>query len=299
MRVLALAALLTSMAPAAAIAADPPADPAAGKPAAETKTEPPTKASFPSSGETYGPGDAVIPQVCIPEFTTAKPKDETTPIAKWSAPPDGHAKLLGPDGKEDPAYNAKKRKPGKVVFWVDTKPESDGTLQGHFVMSEHWYNLKGQVADCSGGTQGVKLNTKYFINTGVLDTYGTGRRGITYGALTIPYKWHGNDHSIDAAPTIGAFVGGYIANPGVAIALVFSGGIGTVPVPTTKDGQPATDLKTSVSIAAGPVVTLTRGQRFQLGLLVGTDWVGAAARADYKYNGKLWVALSLGVELTK
>jgi len=229
--------------------------------------------------------------MCIPEFTIVKDGEKEK---KYSAPGRGHARLKGAS-KDD--------KPGTAVFWVDTKRESDGFIQGHFVKHRTVLGVsreeeEGQLEDC-GGEEGVTLNKKYYVNSDALNTYAITRAGLTYGALTIPYKWHGSDHSFDAAPTVGAFVGFYLGRPGADAALVISAGLGSVSVPTMKNGQAANDLKASLSLALGPVITLTRGQRFQLGILLGTDWVTSAAKADYKYNGKLWAALSLGVDLTK
>jgi hypothetical protein len=251
-------------------------------------------AAFPSSGSTLGPGDRLIAQECIPEFTLPQSSS-----IKYEMPP------------KDSNYT--------TTFWVDTHPDATGNVAGHFVQAKtssvltlwHLFGLFDKTlpdsdphhtpSPCSppGTVHGpVDAKRQYFVNANTLDSYATQMAGAVYGALTIPYKYHFSGGSIAAAPTVAAFVGAHVANPGVDVAMIVAGGLGSVTVPTTTaTGQASSDLKTSISLAIGPVITLSKGQKFQIGLLMGSDWTGKSAPV-YQYNGKLWAALSLGVALT-
>ncbi len=128
-----------------------------------------------------------------------------------------------------------------------------------------------------------------------------GRRvGINYGPIIIPYKFHFSDHSLTGTPTLGAYAGYTYSTPGKSVSLILSGGLATINGDAQKDSdgkaENDTSTKTGLTGATGVVFTLDKGKRFQLGILVGADWLGDDS--NYKYNKKPWMAISFGTDLT-
>jgi hypothetical protein len=241
--------------------------------------------TFPSSGQTFGPGDAFKPQECIKEFVLSEPTNDALNPTKYAVPP----------------YQ-------NITFWVDSQPDAKGYVAGHFVqykgglgflgIPEKSTNVVTDKQGFCGGAELIKLNQRYLVNTGDLATYGKAQFGVTYGALTIPYKFHPSDGTLSAAPTVAPFAGWYVGSPGIQLAAILTAGLGSVPVSVTTNGGTSSVLKTCASVGGGFVVTLSKASRFQIGLLAGSDWAGSTTPA-YKYNGKIWLALSFGVDLTK
>jgi len=157
-------------------------------------------------------------------------------------------------------------------------------------------------ADKSGGDSTTAMlvsnNTEYTTTVTQLSHYGLYREGLTWGALTIPYKYEFHDHSFQAKPTIAAY-GGYESwLAGASVAGVVALGIGASSqstTPSTGSGTSPTNSSSGGTLALytiGTGLMFTFGGSFKGGLLVGRDYAGSTA--GYKYEGRTWMALSLG-----
>jgi hypothetical protein len=164
----------------------------------------------------------------------------------------------------------------------------------------------GDESDNSSGTQAKSTaeaavaRTEYSVSATDLQRYGSVRSGFTWGALVIPYKFETSDHSFQAVPTTAAYVGYEGWWPGVSVAHVIAAGLGAsgsaqqtsssgnLSSPTSSTSSGGTHA--SYTLAVGEMATL--GGAFKAGVLVGWDWQGS--NSGFKYEGKTWVAISVG-----
>jgi hypothetical protein len=125
------------------------------------------------------------------------------------------------------------------------------------------------------------------------------RFGLTYGVLTVPFKYHVTGaKAFTGSASVGPYAGYRTDNEGLGYGLSFIGFLGAsnIAVPQNSNGSGSTASTNStqnlfgVSYGLGVVATLKTN--FQLGLVVGADRVNA--NANYEYNGKPWVAAELG-----
>lgn len=146
--------------------------------------------------------------------------------------------------------------------------------------------------------QPIKCNTEYEVKEEVFKTHAINAAGVEYGILVVPYKFHFSDDSLTPGGTVGAYVGAHFSPfSGETASFVISAGLGAVSVTSTSSNGPATSrTEAALTIALGPVFTLTKSGSFQFGILVGTDLT--ANSSGYRYNGKPWLALSFGSNLT-
>jgi len=231
-----------------------------------------TKDQIASSGTAPGPGDRKILDTYMSGFRMA-------------------------DVADSPEYYAS---PGSKL-WVDSHVDNKGNVIVHF--AENWTNPKvgSEVVNpdyskqCTGGL--VKPGVKYSIKAIELQDTAALSRGADYGLLVVPYKFHISDHSLSGAATVGGYAGMQIASPGVAISLVGAAGVGVVPVTTVQNGTSTTNNAASFTVAGGTIISLTKAGLFQIGILCGLDWAGKGSQ--YKHEGKPWIALSFGTNLTK
>jgi hypothetical protein len=144
----------------------------------------------------------------------------------------------------------------------------------------------------------AEVGPEYEVDITELSGYGRHQFGWTYGALIVPYKFHTSDKSFASNATVAGFAGYNLGYNAIQFTPVLSAGISTVSVSSTNDkNETVTDNKASASAAVGVVFTFTRTGRFQAGILTGWDWAGE--NSGYNYNGKPWIAISFGLDLTK
>lgn len=140
----------------------------------------------------------------------------------------------------------------------------------------------------------VAMGEVVALAPGTLDTHHE-RRGWTYGALAVPYKYQlrGNREQAGAA-ALGGYIGGRFWWSGVSNQLIGFVGLTKVDVPTIKDGKPTTDQIAGVSYGVGMLTTI-KGT-FQAGIVLGLDHVSKSA--GYAYNDKPWISVSFGHTFT-
>ena len=125
--------------------------------------------------------------------------------------------------------------------------------------------------------------------------------GYQFGVLVAPYKFHFSDDSTTPSATIGGYFGFQFGSPSVTVTPVFSVGLGAVTEtdpPEAVEGEEQTEgTLATLSAATGVLFTIRKAGGFTVGLLFGSDWTGQKER--YRYDGKLWAAISLGMAITK
>ncbi|HWZ63632.1 MAG TPA: hypothetical protein VNX02_11460 [Steroidobacteraceae bacterium] len=146
----------------------------------------------------------------------------------------------------------------------------------------------------------VAAGTEYTVSAQDLQKYGSVRAGFTWGAMVIPYKFETSDHSFQAVPTAAGYVGYEGWWPGVSLAHVLALGGGASsstqnapsgsPPPASGGSNSSSGTHATYTIALGEMATL--GGSFKAGVLVGRDYQGA--NTGFKYEGKTWVAVSVG-----
>ncbi len=238
-------------------------------------------ADIPSSGLELGTGDEVKLVVDVPDL---KSIDENNTL--YCAPA---GTLLRISNTTDD---------GGKNFYVSVEKLPKSATPGFF--SSTSTTNAAEAAHCKVSTESaVQPGVQYLVPKAALDKHDYSASGLEYGLLLTPYKFHIADRSLTTSATIGPYVGFHaFTSPGSTVSEVFSVGLGTVEVPgADSSGQPTTDNKLSLSAATGYVVTLTKSGRFQAAFLLGIDWAGRAS--GYKNNGRPWLGIGFGTNLTK
>lgn len=182
-------------------------------------------------------------------------------------------------------------------LWVS---EIDSSGKAHIRFKENWSNDKVGTGDTNdkyeannkGGL--VKPGIEYTIEAVKLQHAPVSIQGVDYGVLVVPYKFHFSDQTLTGEATLGGYAGYRFSWPGFALTVpLLSAGVGVVNETTTGETKSAP----SFSLATGTIITLTKTGLFQIGLLGGVDWAGKGNH--YKYEGKPWVAVSFGTNISK
>jgi hypothetical protein len=267
--------------------ASPGAAPAAPAPAPAAPAPAPGVSDTPSTGLDIGTGDRVVVRVDTPGLTAVD--DPTGP--KYCAPA-GTILQIGNTTDDG----------GKKFYVrvVGTKAQATSLgISNVFKPAP----TKEQVAATRCGPnihqESVTTDIQYIIDRKVLDSHEYSAAGFEYGVLLAPYKFHISDRTFTSSVTVGPYLGFHLfTTPGSTLSEVLSIGIGTVSVPmlSSPGAQPTTANKVSLSVANGVVLTMTKSGRFQLAFLVGFDWAG---RGQYQYEGKPWLGIGFGANLTK
>jgi len=149
----------------------------------------------------------------------------------------------------------------------------------------------------------VEVGKDYQISTERLMRAPANVNGWQFGVLVAPYKFHFSDDSTTPAATVGGYFGFQFGSPAVNVTPVFSVGLGAVdettpPVPAGEgEEEKPTGTLACLSAAGGVMFTIRKAGGFNVGLLLGSDWTGQKDR--YRYDGKLWAAVTVGMALTK
>jgi len=204
------------------------------------------------------------------------------------------------DGSNDIVYYA----PPKAILWVDTKKDNDGYVTVHFVCgflsAVCSKTSSGYVKPESGPYKDgniVDLHVEYKIEASKLQNYPAQSRGMDYGLLVVPYKFHLSDQSLTGEATLGGYAGYQLTWPGIAISTVLSAGVGVVNLTKQENGISTSDNAASFTAAGGFIINLMKSGLFQIGILCGFDWAGKGSQ--YKHEGKPWIAISFGTNLTR
>jgi len=117
------------------------------------------------------------------------------------------------------------------------------------------------------------------------------RFGFTFGALTVPFKYHltGNKDFTGSA-SVGPYAGYRATGDYFGLSAIGFLAYSNISVAQNVNGQATSQNLAGVSYGIGLIGTL-KGS-FQIGGVLGFDRVNGSA--GYQYNGKPWLALEIG-----
>ncbi|MBI3713577.1 MAG: hypothetical protein HY253_11550 [Burkholderiales bacterium] len=191
--------------------------------------------------------------------------------------------------------------PSKSEFAVSTEDKTTHKLTGVFL------DLGGKQCSSSDALTSEKLdpNTTYVLEKAEVELAPHSRRGWTFGALALPFKYQFSDKTFTNATTIGPYLG-YGVNSnwgdfmgGTSTTLVFSAGwVNNIDVPLLKaaDAKESTGTvnRSGFTTAVGIVFSVDKGTGMQFGVFAGQDRLGRNTLAPYKYEGKWWLSGMVG-----
>ena len=156
-----------------------------------------------------------------------------------------------------------------------------------------------EALDACKADKRVNTYTAYQISRTALEGFGFRRSGVTFGGLVVPFKYRlGGDKGIVSSSTVAPYVGfrtSYLQGYGVSFTPVLSAGLGLVPV--TDPNQDKTDTKPAFSMAIGIVMTSSKNDQFNAGLVFGRDLLSKSDRALDPNVDKPWLSFYLGVAM--
>lgn len=175
--------------------------------------------------------------------------------------------------------------------------ERDGKLFVRFLQIEG--ETKAADALCDAASR-VGYFVQYEIDKAGLEQFDLKRTGVTFGALMVPFKFRLGDNKIVSSATIAPYAGfrtGWLSSRGLTLTPLVSAGLGLVPV--TDPATNETETRAAFSTATGFVITSSKNEQFQAGLVVGRDYLGRADRALDPGSKKPWVSLYVGYTLSQ
>lgn len=160
-------------------------------------------------------------------------------------------------------------------------------------------NIDRSTDNCRGSKSGiVSANQVVLLEHSRIDSLNPVRKGVTYGTLLVPYKYHrSGEKGFSGGTSLGGYLGYRLDRTGFTgfetnfISFV---GATSVAVPEIVDGVARTSNRAGVSYGVGLLATVK--DEFQIGLVIGRDRVDDSA--NYVRNGKSWLALSIGYEFS-
>jgi len=149
---------------------------------------------------------------------------------------------------------------------------------------------------CNSGNL-VNDYTEYKISVKNLRQHDFRRTGVMFGALIVPFKFHiGGERKLSASSTVAPFVGFRAPGPlGLSFTPVVSAGLGIVPVNSADTNE--TETKSAFSCAIGVLLTHTKNDSFNAGVLFGKDFLSKHDRGTDDTVSKVWFSLYAGYKL--
>ncbi len=143
----------------------------------------------------------------------------------------------------------------------------------------------------------VNKFTQYKIARDTLLSYDVRRSGVTFGALVVPFKFRlGNSKEFASSSTVAPYIGFKSdVNFGLSFTPILSAGIGMVPVADAANNT--TTTKAAFSTAVGLVLTSSKSDSFNAGLLFGKDFLNKTDRAADPTVSKPWISFYIGYAL--
>jgi hypothetical protein len=188
----------------------------------------------------------------------------------------------------DKEYSAPK---GSILYV--TGGTTPNNVQVHFTKV-------GEGSSCQGLTfnNPVQIGVQYEISNAVLLQYASISSQLDYGMLIVPFKFHPSDQSVTGAATIGGYLGYKFSFFEITDITPFAtSGLGAVETTKQQNGQSTTSTAPSFSVGGGVIlVSRIAGTPIHAGFAVGVDWAGKGN--DYKYEGKPWIAISIGTNFS-
>jgi hypothetical protein len=139
----------------------------------------------------------------------------------------------------------------------------------------------------------VEEHGVYTADKAAIESFPHSRRGYTFGALLVPFKYYSSDKSFTGASTIGTYIGyKFQDNRGSFTPILSVGWVPSIKVPLS-NGTGTVD-RSGLSLATGVIFSVDKGTGIQLGVLAGQDRLGNNAAAPYAQEGKWWLSISVG-----
>lgn len=163
--------------------------------------------------------------------------------------------------------------------------------KGEFLMTD----LKNVgIAAC--GERTVNLHTVYAVRRSDLleETYK--RTGATFGALVVPFKFRVTESKeLSSSATLAPYVGArldWLQGFGFSLTPIFSAGLALVPI--TDQTNNTTTTKAAPSIGVGLILTSSKNNQFNAGILFGKDLVSRADRMVDPRAYENWISFYIG-----
>ncbi|SRR5712692_4399575 len=125
------------------------------------------------------------------------------------------------------------------------------------------------------------------------------RTGVTFGGLTVPFKYRlGGNRGITSSTTVAPYVGlrtGLGQSYGLSFTPIVSAGLGLVPV--TDPSTSKTETKSAFSFATGFIMGSSKNEKFTSGLLFGRDLLSKSDRNLDPDVNKWWLSFFVGAAL--
>jgi len=245
-----------------------------------------TPVKIKSSGDAYGPGDRLRFYTETDGFRLVK---ESVPTTLAVAPCGSKFRITQVD---DAGEN--------VLGYFYEVPKIGQTVSvGNKIA--RWFR-RDECSEYKAIANAVEKSKDYQISAERLARTPAYTSGFEFGVLVAPYKFHFSDDSTTPSATVGGYFGFRYGNPAVSVSPVFSVGLGAVtetdpeiPEGGTEPAKPGT--LACLSAAAGVLFKIRKAGGFTVGLLLGSDWTGDKDR--YRYDGRLWAAISVGLPITE
>jgi hypothetical protein len=158
-------------------------------------------------------------------------------------------------------------------------------------------NPTGEALKACSAASLVNDFTQYEIDRATLLKYDFRRTGVTFGALVVPFKFYlSGERKITASSTIAPYLG--FRGPsvfGLTLTPVVSAGLGLVPVTDPNSGE--TETKSALSTAIGLVLTSTKNDAFNAGVVIGRDFLSRSDEASDPNVDEPWFSLYVGYKL--
>jgi hypothetical protein len=140
----------------------------------------------------------------------------------------------------------------------------------------------------------VNESTQYSIKKVDLLSHDYFRSGVTFGGLVVPFKFYlGDDKKISPSSTVAPYIGFRGPAPfGLTFTPIISAGLGLVPVSNPNTDK--TETKSAFSTAIGLVLSSSKNQSFNAGLVIGKDFLSSADKALDSTVDNIWFSVYLG-----
>jgi hypothetical protein len=146
----------------------------------------------------------------------------------------------------------------------------------------------------------VNNYTSYKIDRDELLTHDFKRSGVTFGGLLIPFKYRlSGDKGFVSSSTVAPYVGfrtRYLQTFGVSFTPILSAGVAFVPVRNPNGGTDP-ETKNAMSFAAGFVMTTSKDEKFNAGVVIGRDVLSDSDRRLDPNVNKPWLSFYIGFEM--
>jgi len=115
--------------------------------------------------------------------------------------------------------------------------------------------------------------------------------GLSWGILSLPFKFRLDDQTLSGGSTLGGFIG-YNQRWLFGIHTILVGAAGVSMIATQDINSKSLDNKTGLTLALG--MTMPIEKSFQAGFFFGADHIGGRSGEEWGHDDKLWISLSIG-----